>query len=377
MLGNIGTKTTILTKTVKDKAAECFKSIKMFFRRRVSLIKDTRVKGQFLDKQNKELLGHIHIKNRKIVESKQDSVVSNLPESQSMSVSSDVPGKSHFPENAALTNNKAAEEQITILGGHSENFILLNESQIAKRTSLEEGHVYKHRLKYGLDHVMAEHTAITDDVLKKLPKNAQKEIQAFEDFKKPNEIVLIFENLGAHILTEDKRAFDIKIGHASASLSQLKRIGYNKPSLKKLCMRMVDIVTGSRTRGFRLIGGNIHGQKIQGNRGLIGWQTETNMAKSLVLPKEKAIENFDKIIADLKDIKQATTLSPITFIASSVFILIDDKNPKQTKAKLIDFSNPIYQDEPNFHKSKKRFLVGIDNLIQNIEQLQRQQNSNT
>lgn len=65
-------------------------------------------------------------------------------------------------------------------------------------------------------------------------------------------------------------------------------------------------------------------------------------------------------------IKEKAANTPVTFVASSAFVAIDENNPENTKARLIDLAHPVREDASHSHadynKLNRQFSEGISNL---------------
>ncbi len=274
---------------------------------------------------------------------------------------------SHRATQRSLSSNKISNKESAGAGGHADAFILLG-NDIAKLTSITELEVYQDRKNNGLDSVIPKHR-----LENQLSTAEQEKIQPLKQARKKGHDIIVMEKAGANIPTENKRELDIKIGAATASRSQLARDGYSMLSArtKKERHNILDTITGSQDRGYRLEGAKIHGCKLVSSRLSLSRHTRSNLKQMLDLPKDKMLENTNRIIEQLTNIKQAIRNANITFIASSVLILIDDHQPENTEVKLIDLAHPIKnQKASRFIKSKNQFLKGISNLIRDIECIQ-------
>ena len=266
------------------------------------------------------------------------------------------------PEESA----EAESEKFETAGGHAEAFIGLNDSQIAKKVSLAEKEIYGNREKLGIDKIIASHSPASGGFTDDLSPEAQSNLDAFKKTQGKDEAVLILQKLGADIKAENKRELDIKIGHSTALRPESKERNY---FLETQRMRIFDRFTKTNKRGFRLAGGEVHGDKIKKSRPMLGRESEAVLAKTLTLPEAGASANFDKIVNDLTAIKNAATDAPVTFVDSSVLLMVDDQHPENSTAKLIDFSFPYYRGEKDFDKVKHNFLGGMDSLINEVEKL--------
>ncbi|WP_461537433.1 inositol polyphosphate kinase family protein [Spongorhabdus nitratireducens] len=285
-----------------------------------------------------------------------------------------VPGDRTLPQSTRITERQASTEpdrfatRFDGLGGHAENFIeLVGHNMLVKRTSVAESRVYRDCKQLGLEHVIptakGRASKLMSDEVKKTLVDMQKNTTK-------GQAIVSMVKMGADIDPRYKREFDIKIGHSTASKAQLKRTGHKSPVRKKARMKMFDAITGSLDRGFRLVGGKVNNKRIPGGRALLGMQTRMLLKKALVLPQPAARQNLEKIAADLHQIRDAMQQAPVTFIDSSVLVVIDEKKPANTQVKMIDFGNPVYRDGPlDFGKAKQNYLSGLDQLIADVEKM--------
>ena len=279
---------------------------------------------------------------------------------------------------ASSAVNKAAEKAVEPdlrslsrefegAGGHADIFIPLQDKLLLKRTTIDESRIYRKRQSLGFDEVIP---ATTPAAHKELPETLVNAIDGVARSAAKGESVVILENLGAGIGPQHKRELDIKIGHFTASRSQLERSGHKSPRRKKARMKLFDIVTGSSKRGFRLVGGKIHGKKIRGSRAKLGMNTVPVLARALSLPEPAARKNLEKIFQDLLLIRSAMQVAPVTFVDSSVLVVIDEQNPDNTQVKMIDFSNPVYRENAaSFDKARLSYLSGLNYLIAEVRHM--------
>ena len=241
----------------------------------------------------------------------------------------------------------------------------INEEYIGKLTTASEAEVYTRREELGLDLIIPTSKTYKDlnqnemDALSPLISRAQKDKQME---------VIIPERLGRDIPDAQKLEMDVKIGFKTASLAQLKAV-HHKYSLKKVAKhKAIDSAYGSASRGYRVEGLKIKGKKSEANRLSLTRNSKKHI-KDVV--RMAGTENKRKILIDLKAIRGAFELSPVTFVASSTLFMIDEKNPENTKVKLIDLAHPIYEGYDDFHSKKKENIAALNMLIAYVDNVEK------
>ncbi len=273
------------------------------------------------------------------------------------------------PLQSSLSASDAKPAGSPNAGGHTESFIFLGPSTIGKLGLNNEIDTYTHRKQYGLDTIIPKHRL--EHQLSKAEKRAVRQYLAMG---KPGHQLIAMERVGGNIRKENKRELDIKIGSATASVRQDKE-EYGSiihAVFKKIRHKGIDRLTGSNWRHFRLEAAKLKEEKLATPRLQMANSTEKHLETLLTLPKKKRRENFEKIKNQLEQIRQTMEAVNISFIGSSVIIVIDDENPENTEVKLIDLAHPVHKgkDSQYFKKVQDRFIAGIDNLQKQIKTIE-------
>ncbi|MDP0589746.1 MAG: inositol polyphosphate kinase family protein [Candidatus Endonucleobacter bathymodioli] len=252
------------------------------------------------------------------------------------------------------------------VAGHADKLVSLKYC-IAKVTTDAEYDVYQNRDSNGLDSIIPK-TKLAEN----LTPEEQSSIKDLEGQRGANEKILIMDKSGAMIDNKDKRELDIKIGSSTASVSQLEKSGSSK--LKAICKKVkhkiLDHATGSTENKYRLEGLNINGHKPIMSRIFLSRNSTKHIYNALNITGGKRAENIDKITKELMKIKDTLGKAGVTFVASSVLIVIDEKNPANTTVKLIDPAHPLKEGEDlTYQKTKDRFLHGVQCLIDDIQEM--------
>ncbi|WP_263078916.1 inositol polyphosphate kinase family protein [Endozoicomonas sp. Mp262] len=241
--------------------------------------------------------------------------------------------------------------------GHADTFVRVGDKYIGKLTVASEADVYENRTRLNLDSVIPK--------TKSLEQLNQHELDALSPLMsraKENESmrVIVPEMLGCDIPEEQKLEMDIKIGYRTASTEQLRLDGHKSP-LKKTAKHMVmDTAYGSKARGYRVEGVKIRGKKPKAKRLALTRHSKGYVKKLIGMAGP---ENTNKILVDLKAIRNNQLFSDVSFVASSVLILVDEKNPENTVVKLIDLAHPIYSDGKDFSAVRDENKAAMNKLI--------------
>ena len=267
------------------------------------------------------------------------------------------------------------------VAGHADSFADLGQTQIAKLTSSIEVQAYR---DFGdvLRGAIPEHQS-----LQEFHKEAhdQAQLSALERLahRKSDKELIVLEKLGSNIHLHAKRELDIKLGKSTVSRGELIDQGHKNPCLKEVRLTIADTIRGSRSmignnRGYCMAGYKLHGKTQGYGRNEIGLKTNFYLKKALDLPAEQRKKNIERILTDLRTIKEKVENAPVTFVASSVFIAIDENNPENTKARLIDLAHPVREDDSRSHadynKLNHQFNEGISHLISECEELLQNKN---
>lgn len=256
-----------------------------------------------------------------------------------------------------------------LAAGHAQSFVQLDENRIAKLTTAAEATSYR-KYSTSMEGAIPRQWDPSDiqDV------GMRSKIDALKVNGKGQEVI-VMEKLGGNIPKSQRRELDIKIGASTASRTELDEQAYPNAQLKKLKLTIADLVRGSRNpfgddRGFTLAGCNVHGVAQGFDRNELGFRSRNYLRTALgELPADKRPENLQKILTNLKEIQRITSNSPVTFVASSVFIVIDEKEPKNTAARLIDLAHPVEKSGPrlpDYQKWQRRFQDGLKNLMDEV-----------
>lgn len=268
------------------------------------------------------------------------------------------------PENKLL--NTQTRDSVA---GHADKLVSSG-SCIAKVTAEAEYDVYQNRASNGLDAIIPK-----TKLAEYLTLDEQRAVKNLEGAVGENEKMLIMEKAGAIIANKNKRELDIKIGSSTASSAQLKHTGSPKlkARMKKARHQILDAITKSNKNQYRLEGMSINGNKPSMSRISLSRESVNNIYDALNIPGDKRSENIGKVINELRNIHSILVEADITFVASSVLIVIDEKNPDNTTVKLIDLAHSIKKGEcETYQKTKERFLLGVECLIEDIKEMKLQ-----
>lgn len=233
---------------------------------------------------------------------------------------------------------------LILMAGHAGSFREIDEGRkIAKRTNQNEYEIYAspgelREIIPAVDRTCKDNREISD-----MGKN-----------------VVIMRNMFYGIRSQSLVALDIKIGKITASRAQLLESGEKSRTgafFKEMKMKLYDHYTKSSTRGWRFIPLNDR------NRAKVGRNSEKFLRKQLNKINVDKDAVLKSIISQLDLIKKKMEQSKITFIASSVLIVIDLQNPKDVYVKLIDLAHPVDVKNKLFQKDKVNFNEGINALI--------------
>ena len=286
-------------------------------------------------------------------------------------VSSDSFSSGTLERTDSLTSNGSVDSAFSDLSesseigaaGHSDTFAKVGDSHIGKLTSKSEAEVYERRESLILDSILPENkplSALSDnelDTLAPLLSRAEAEDMS----------VIVPEMLGKNIPEQQKLEMDIKIGFKTASRQQLKESGHSSPLEKKMKHVAMDMAYGSTSRGYRLEGLKIKGQKPENNRLKLTRNSKQHIKKVI---KQAGPENKEKILNDLTKMRTTLAISKAAFVASSALFLIDEKNHKNTVVKLIDVAHPIYPSSKEFKGIQSDNVKSLNSLINYIKKIE-------
>lgn len=276
---------------------------------------------------------------------------------------------------AALPTPAAKE---STAAGHAESFARLGTTHIAKMTSPKEADIYNRfgeQLKGVIPDTMRPERAQEIAGVKPEQTAALQRLQ--DKAGKTGQEVVIMEAVGGNIDKADKRELDIKIGASTASRTELIASG-SEPSAamqKKVKMTAADLLRGSRAvigedRGYSLTGRTQGGENPDSSRFMAGRFSNANIEQMLNVSPEKKPQIADCLVKQLENIRSTMQKTDLTFVASSILITIDEKNPQNSVAKLIDLAHPV---EPgngtvDYKKLDAQFDHGLGKLIDLVKQ---------
>ncbi|WP_431099755.1 inositol polyphosphate kinase family protein [Roseateles noduli] len=262
--------------------------------------------------------------------------------------------------------------------GHAESFARLGPSHIAKMTSAQEAGIYQRfgqQLQGAIPDTVpvaqaAQLQGVSADQSAALQRLNAKAAQTGQQ-------VVIMAAVGGNIPKEDKRELDIKIGASTASRTELEDAGASSGAarLKKAKMTVADLARGSRSlvgedRGYSLTGRTVHGDNPDPSRFSAGRASNPNIQEMLNVPEGKGPEVAGHLLTQLEGIRTKMQATDVTFVASSILIAIDEKNPQNSVAKLIDLAHPVEKGvgSADYEKLDKQFDHGLSQLIQLVKQ---------
>ncbi|MGC3030344.1 inositol polyphosphate kinase family protein [Burkholderia sp. DN3021] len=267
-------------------------------------------------------------------------------------------------------------------GGHSGSFIRLGDSHIAKLTTPREAETYV-RYRGLLRGVVPDTVSLEGG--NELPgvtfrqKRALQELREWANWN--DKRVIVMQALGAKIRTEDKIELDIKIGASTVSRTELIRSGSTRLQAmsKKARLTTADLLRRSRSlvgddRGYTLAGRTIGGIALdaKSSRNSVGRSSESRIREMLDCSPDTRWQNAQHLLGQLKTIRQTMIELPLTFVASSVLISIDKRNPENSVARLIDLAHPVLPSEnDDYEKVNRRFENGLNKLITLFEQVEK------
>lgn len=233
---------------------------------------------------------------------------------------------------------------LILMAGHAKNFRKIDESRkIAKKTNRKEYEIYAN-----------------PEGLRDIIPAAETTIQDSEEISDMGENVIVMQNMFYGINDQSLVAFDVKIGKSTTSRSQLVesmeegRVG---AFFRELKMKLYDRYTRSSIRGWRAI------PVDERDRATIGRNSEAFLQAQLDRISAGKYFVLRSIIRQLNLIKDTLEQNQITFIASSVLIVIDLQHTENTCVKLIDLAHPVESNNMQFKKYKRNFDDGINSLI--------------
>jgi hypothetical protein len=186
---------------------------------------------------------------------------------------------------------------------------------------------------------------------------------------------VFIENIAANM--KNPQLLDIKIGARTASKAELRSGGMSVAAAwyKKSKMMFSDVVTGSASRGYRVV----DAPGMEESRMQAGRHSASHIQNFIPRdPAEVWNTHRDRIVEDLRAVLDAARNSQFTFIAASVLIAVGQEPATElplTRVTLIDFAHPIPRGEDDaanaqFAKYHQRFINGLDRLITEFEGLQ-------
>jgi Inositol polyphosphate kinase len=186
-----------------------------------------------------------------------------------------------------------------------------------------------------------------------------------------NEKIIVIENLAQKRQSTDSSPMilDAKIGYYTASSQQAEKEGVTLPGFKAARHFIIDTVMySSRQKGYRFEEGQdvIDMMTTYSHSGLYSDMTPEVHPLALA-------GMLKKICADLNAIKEAMLGADITFVGSSVLLIITPSQPQDCQAKMIDFAHPIYKDDVEFDyflKYRLSYTFGIASLVKDLQAIE-------
>lgn len=186
------------------------------------------------------------------------------------------------------------------------------------------------------------------------------------------ERIIVIENLAQKARPEHAapEILDAKIGFITASHQQAGEEGVMLPGLKSMRHYVIDNwMFDSRQEGYRFEDGQSWIDMVTrfSRTGLY-----SDMTPSWLHPKDVA-RALDSVCRDLFRIHESMVVASVTFIGSSVLLIISPSDPGASKAKMIDFAHPIKQADETperFEKYRKNYTDGLAGLIRDLTSLQ-------
>lgn len=187
-----------------------------------------------------------------------------------------------------------------------------------------------------------------------------------------DERIIVIENLAQKARPEHASPIilDAKIGFITASQQQADEEGVTLPVVKSMRHYVIDnFMFDSRQKGYRFEDGQDWIDTVTrfSQSGLY-----SDMKPSWSHPKDVA-RMLDSVCRDLFRIHASMVSASVTFIGSSVLLIISPSDPGASKAKMIDFAHPIKQADETperFEKYRKNYTDGLSGLIRDLTSLQ-------
>ncbi|MBR7827885.1 inositol polyphosphate kinase family protein [Actinospica sp. MGRD01-02] len=165
---------------------------------------------------------------------------------------------------------------------------------------------------------------------------------------------------------------DVKIGSRTASRHELLRhLSASTAWLKKNKLKLADQVTGSSSRGYRVVGGT----GLEGSRREIGRDSVAHMRTYV---EEGSVEALAGLLRDrILAIGAAAEKSGYAFVAASVLMAVDRQPTDASRAvdvKLIDFAHTFRPGDPGtdldqYAKYAANFRDGINALVDDLSEI--------
>ncbi|BDD05845.1 inositol polyphosphate kinase family protein [Aureibacter tunicatorum] len=245
------------------------------------------------------------------------------------------------------------------MAGTKPNTFSEDRKYVIKLSSDREEFVYKHKSGLALDavlpgnHEVMDHTVNREglvDTVTVYEGNAPKVIKLKNPIPQPTKTkrLLVLDVVGHHESgagrtrgvpfnrgkkkqRKDKIFMDVKLGHYTKSGAQFKLEGASVPLrvLKFFEHNIKDLKRKSRSRGFDIDAGNL---------------SEFEEAKSHGGRRKLIAEAIDVILAKLKNIIAHMSQANVTFVGSSLLLVLNVKNPQDSDVRLIDPDHPVLME---------------------------------
>ncbi|MFK0573733.1 inositol polyphosphate kinase family protein [Endozoicomonas sp.] len=264
--------------------------------------------------------------------------------------------------NGTIVSKSDNRLQLATTAGHSVNFTELSDRYVSKICKQSEFTFYKERISNGLDTLIPH--SLSNEKFDSLEPLERTRLDSTTSSTKNTFIVM--ENLKNGLRTEMLFELDIKIGYKSASKQDLAEQKHPHPLLKRLRHRFLDTAYRSTTRGWRIEGITINGQKVHHSKLRFAFSAKhflQTFMDSLPTEKQKLILAKIKQVSDqLKDVPQ-------DFIGSSILITTDSTEKSECKVHLIDFAHALPKNNKHGYsevaKAASHLYEKLKTLIEN------------
>lgn len=253
--------------------------------------------------------------------------------------------------------------------GHKDAWTFTKDRRyVIKITSKAEADVYANAAQAGIQGVIPGRIA---------QLNSYAEIAQYDPervLRQPTaeERIIVIENLAQKARSTDSppTILDAKIGFITASQQQAAQEGVTLSGIKSMRHYFIDNwMYDSRAKGYRFEEGQdwIDMATRFSVTGLY-----SDMKPDWLSPGVVALM-LDSVCRDLLAIHASMLSANVTFLGSSVLLIITPSNPAGSKAKMIDFAHPIKKADESaerFEKYRTNYTEGLAGLIRDLRGLQ-------